>query len=142
MTAHDLFDLAETLAAGPPTPPQAAESISSLPVFEAGHASGELFCLRPGQGVPWHRHLRGDDIFYGLQGHALVRVVDDEARIVDHELAQGMLVVIQAGSVHSVVLDSPGASYLLLQAPGDESDFHPEPDPPENADEPRDATAR
>lgn len=137
MTAHDLFDLAETLAADPPAPRDAAESISSLPVFRTGNASAELFYLRPGQSIPWHRHFHGEDIFYGLQGHALVRVADADAGIVDHELVHGTLVVVQAGSAHSVVLDSPSASYLLLQAPGDESDFHLDSTLAENADEPR-----
>jgi quercetin dioxygenase-like cupin family protein len=133
MTAHNLLTLADALATGAQP---SADSISSLPVFEASNASGELFHLRPGQSVPWHRHLHGDDIFYGLQGHALVRVVDDDARIVEHDLAHGTLVVVRAGSAHTVVLDSPSAAYLLLQAPGDESDIHYEPGPAEDTTDP------
>jgi hypothetical protein len=68
MTAHDLFTLADTLVTGATMPQPSADSISSLPVFEASNASGELFHLRPGQSVPWHRHLHGDDIFYGSKG--------------------------------------------------------------------------
>lgn len=112
MTAHDLFALADSLALG-----------GTQPVFEADNASAELFHLGAGQGVPWHRHLGVDDVFYGLRGHALVRVREDRG-IVDHELAPGRLVVVRAGSPHTVTVDSPSAAYLLLQAPGDESDIH------------------
>lgn len=106
-----------------------AADLASAPLFRTGNAVAEVFHLVSGQGVPRHRHYRGDDVFIGITGHVVVKVWDGEALPAEYPLTRDQLVVVPAGHAHAVVCDSPSASYVLLQAPADETDITFEPDP-------------
>ncbi len=47
-------------------------------LFEGAQLWGELLCYEPGQAAPRHHHLKEDELFVVLEGHAAISAGDRE----------------------------------------------------------------
>lgn len=81
------------------------------------------YMLDPGETIPWHRHSRVSDYYYGLEGTVVIETRAPAAR---HEVGPGGSAAVTPPTVHQVSNPTRApCRFLLVQGVG-AYDFVPE----------------
>lgn len=73
------------------------------PIFKEDSMKVEMLCYLPGQAIPLHHHPKEDEVFFIVDGEAVMTVDDEEKRLFPRDL-----VFVPANSKHSISNPGPG----------------------------------
>lgn len=72
-------------------------------IFKEDSLKVEMLCYLPGQAIPVHHHPKEDEVFFIVEGEAVMHVDGEEKRLVPKDL-----VFVPANSKHSISNPGPG----------------------------------
>ncbi len=75
-------------------------------IFKEDSMKVEMLCYVPGQAIPVHHHPKEDEVFFIVEGQAILTVDGEEKRLSPRELA-----FVPANSKHSI--SNPGPDNLV-----------------------------
>ncbi|MDP2660905.1 MAG: cupin domain-containing protein [Dehalococcoidia bacterium] len=75
-------------------------------IFKEDSLRVEMLCYTPGQTVPVHHHPKEDEVFFIVEGEAIMTVDGEEKRLLPKDL-----VFVSANSKHSI--SNPGPANLV-----------------------------